>query len=78
MERTGVWKFEMNRNRRVDGGRREAEHGKVDHKESSDDEEVELLAHRKGAGGIDLRGGGGGRISVIRRRCQTLSGTNGC
>ena len=27
----------------MDGGRREAEHGKVDHKESSDNEEVELL-----------------------------------
>ena len=26
----------------MDGGRREAEDGKVDHKESSDDEEVEL------------------------------------
>ena len=49
----------MNGNQRVDGSRREAEHGKVDHKKSSDDEEVELLAHRKGAGGIDLRGGGG-------------------
>ena len=40
----------------MDGGRREAEHGKVDHKESSDDEEVEMLSHRKGAGRIDLPG----------------------
>ena len=40
----------------MDGGQREAEHGKVDHKESSDDEEVELLSHRKGAGGTDLPG----------------------
>ena len=40
----------------MDGGRREAEHGKVDHKESSDDEEVELLSHRKGAGGTDPPG----------------------
>ena len=46
----------MNRNQRVDGGRREAQHGKVDHKESSDDEEVELLSHRKRAGGIDPPG----------------------
>ena len=40
----------------MDGGRREAEHGKVYHKESSDDEEVELLSHRKGAGGTDPPG----------------------
>ena len=40
----------------MDGDRREAEHGKVDHKESSDDEEVELLSHRKGAGGTDPPG----------------------
>ena len=43
-------------NQRVDGGRREAEHENVDHKESSDDEEVELLSHGKGAGGIELQG----------------------
>ena len=43
-------------NQRVGGGWREAEHGKVDHKESSDDEEVELLSHRKGAGGTDPPG----------------------
>ena len=58
----------------MDGGRREAEHGKVDHKDSSDEEEVELLSHGKGAGGTDPRGW----ISVIRRRCRTLSGTSGC
>ena len=46
----------------MDGGRREAEHEKVDHKESSDDEEVELLSHGKGAGGTDLRGGGDIRV----------------
>ena len=40
------------------GGRREAEHEKVDHKESSDDEEVELVSHEKGAGGTDPRGAG--------------------
>ena len=34
------------------GGR----HGKVDHKESSDDEEVELPSHVKGAGGTYPRG----------------------
>ena len=37
----------------MDGGRREAKHEKVDHKESLDDEEVELLSHGKGAGGTD-------------------------
>ena len=41
---------------RVDGGRRETEHEKVDHKESSGDEEVELLSHGKGAAGTDPRG----------------------
>ena len=40
----------------MDRGRREAEHGKVDHKESSDDEEVELISHRKGACGTDPPG----------------------
>ena len=34
----------------------EAELGKVDYKESSDDEEVELLSHRKGADGTDPPG----------------------
>ena len=42
----------------MDGGRREAEHEKVDHTKSSDDEEVELISHGKGAGGIDLWGDG--------------------
>ena len=46
----------MSWNPRVDGSRREAKHGKVDHKESLDDEEVELLLYGKGAGGTDPRG----------------------
>ena len=46
----------MSINQRVDGGRREAEHGKVDYKESSDDEEVELFSRRKSAGGTDPPG----------------------
>ena len=46
---------------------REAEHGKVDHKESSDDEEVVLISRRKGVGPA------GGRISVIHQRRRTLS-----
>ena len=46
----------MSRDQRVDGGRREVEHGKVDYKGSSDDEEVELLLHRKGADGTDPLG----------------------
>ena len=49
----------------MDGGRREAEDGKVDHKEPSDDEEVELFSHTKGAGGTDLRGGGHPGYAVV-------------
>ena len=51
----------------MDGGRRKAKHGKVDHKESSDDEEVELLSHRKGAGGTDPPG------ADIRDTLETLN-----
>ena len=39
----------MIKNQRVDEGRIEAEHGKLDYKDSSEDEEVKLLSHRKGA-----------------------------
>ena len=37
------------KDQRVDEGRVVAEHGKLDYKDSSDDEEVKLLPHRKGA-----------------------------
>ena len=43
----------MSRDQIMDGGRMEAEHGKVDYKGSLDDEEIELLLHRKGADGTD-------------------------
>ena len=39
----------MSKNQKVDEGRLEAEHGKLDNRDSSDDEEVKLLSHRKGA-----------------------------
>ena len=39
----------MSKNQRVDEGRLEAEHGKLDYRDSTDDEEVRLLPHRKGA-----------------------------
>ena len=38
----------------MDEGRLEAEHGKLDYRDSSDDEKVRLLPHRKGA---DIRDG---------------------
>ena len=33
----------------MDDGRLEVEHGKLDYRDSTDDEEVRLLPHRKGA-----------------------------
>ena len=44
----------------MDEGWLEAEHGELDYKESSEDEEVKLLSHRKGADepdppGADIR-----------------------
>ena len=58
----------------MDKGRVEAEHGKLDYKDSSDDEEVKLLPHRKDTDetdppGADIRDVPGHR---------TLSGMNGC
>ena len=52
----------MSNNQRVDEGRLEAEHMKLDYRDSSDDEEVRLLPHRKGADepdppGSDIREG---------------------
>ena len=38
----------MSRDQRVDDGRLEAEHGKLDYRDSTDDEEVRLLPHRRG------------------------------
>ena len=40
----------MSRDQRVDDGRLEAEHGKLDYRDSTDDEEVRQLPHR---GGVD-------------------------
>ena len=50
----------MSKHQRVDEGPLEAEHGKLDYRESSDNEEVKLLSHRKGADepdppGADIR-----------------------
>ena len=50
----------MINDRRVDQGRVEAEHGRLDNKDSSDDEAIKLLLHRKGADepdppGADIR-----------------------
>ena len=42
------------KNQRVDEGRKEVEHRKLDYKDSSDDEEVKLLSHRKGANEPDM------------------------
>ena len=38
----------MSKDQRVDDGRLEAEHGKLDYRDSTDDEEVKLLPHRRG------------------------------
>ena len=40
----------------MDDGRLEDEHGKLDYRDSADDEEVRLLPHRKGAGEPDPPG----------------------
>ena len=64
----------MSKNQRMDEGRLEAKHGELDYRDSSDDEEVKLLSHRKGTDEPDPPG----RISVMCRRHRTLSGTNGC
>ena len=54
--------FTMSKNQRVDEGQLEAEHGELDYRDSSDDEEIRLLPHRKGADehdppGADIRDG---------------------
>ena len=46
----------MSVNQKVDEGPLEAEHGKLDYRESSDDGEVELLSHRKDANEPDPPG----------------------
>ena len=38
----------MSKDQRVDDGRLEAEHGKLDYRDSTDDEEVRLLPHTRG------------------------------
>ena len=50
----------LDKDQRLDEGRVEAEDGKLDYEDSSDDEEVKLLPHRKGADepdppGADIR-----------------------
>ena len=52
----------------------EAEDGKLNYEDSSNDEEVKLLPHRKGADEPDLPG----EISEMCRRHRTLSEINGC
>ena len=52
----------MSKNQRVDEGRLEAEHGELDYRDSSDDEKIRLLPHRKGTDehdppGADIRDG---------------------
>ena len=52
----------MSRDQRVDDGQLEAEHGKLDYRDSTDDEEVRLLTHRRGMDepdppGSDIRDG---------------------
>ena len=54
--------FTMSRDQRVDDDRLEAEHGKLDYRDSTDDEEVRLLPHRRGVDepdppGSDIRDG---------------------
>ena len=44
--------------RRVDEGRVEAEHGRLEYKDSSDAEEIKLLPHKKGADEPDPPGAG--------------------
>ena len=46
----------MSKNQRVDEGQLEAEHGELDDRDSSDDEEVMLLPHRKGTDKSDPPG----------------------
>ena len=50
----------LSKNQNMDEGRLEAEHGRLDNRDSSDDEEIKLLSHRKGADepdppGTDIR-----------------------
>ena len=49
----------MSSDQQVDDGRLEAEHGKLDYRDSTDDEEVRLLLDRRGVDepGSDIRDG---------------------
>ena len=64
----------LDKDQRLDEGRVETEDGKLNYEDSSDDEEVKLLPHRKVPMSLIRRG----RISEMCRRCRTLSGNNGC
>ena len=66
------------KNQRVDEGRIEAEHGKLDYEDSSEDEEVKLFSHRKGADEPDPPGADIRDVPEACRRRRTLSETNGC
>ena len=46
----------FSKDQRVDDGRLEAEHVKLDYRDSTDDEEVRLLPHRRGMDEPDLPG----------------------
>ena len=48
--------FTMSMNQQVDEGRLEAEHGELDYRDSSDDEEIRLPPHRKVTDKHDLSG----------------------
>ena len=60
----------LDKDQRVGESRVEAEDGKLNYEDSSDDEEVKLLLHRKGADERDPPG----RISEMCRRRRVLSG----
>ena len=59
---------------RVDDGRLEAEHGKLDYRDSTDDEEVRLLPHRRGVDEPDPPGSDiGERPPVVNDRTGVLN-----
>ena len=74
-KRTGVQtgsNCKMDKDQRLEEGRVEAEDPKLNQEDSSDQEEVKLLPHRKGADepdlpGADIRGGPGGIGHVAGR-----------
>ena len=61
----------MSENQSVDGGHREAEWRKVDHRKSSDNDELVLSSVGRGAGSPDPLG-------ADIRKCQTICGMSVC